>query len=241
MTTLTAVRAAGAACLLFALAGSAAAQLPQPQYTPQQRADMAEERAFRLTVPLLQKATAATTQFAAAIKADPTYLALMKASDELDALENKEPRTAQENARLAQLKAQMKGNPFADDPSTQSLSDVAAEMNKIAPMATALKANGLTTRDYAKVMIVSIAASIVAAMPQASAQLAAQAAAAQAARGGQQSQLDQAGAALGAGLLQGFGAMFQQVVSPENAAFARDHMDAIQQFMNTFKALDDQK
>src|SRR5512146_3279877 len=121
MTRLDAGRVAGTACLLFALAGSAAAQIPQPQLTPQQRADLAEERAFKLTVPLLEKATAATTQFAATVKADPTYRALMKEADELDALDSKEPRTPQEDARLAQLKARAKANPFAGDPSTQSL------------------------------------------------------------------------------------------------------------------------
>lgn len=219
-------RAAWAALFVCALVRVAAAQAPGATLTPAQKADLAEERAYRLTGPALQKATAATKQFGAVLNADPGYRAIMKAADELDSLRNKLPQTAADKARIAELEAQTKGSPFAGDPAQDSLSDIEAQIAKMPPVVGALEANGLAPREYVKLMVVSMQAVMAAQMQQAGA-------AARAMAGG-----DATRAQMAAGAAALFGQTLD--VAPENISFVTSHMDAVQQFMTAVQAIGNQ-
>jgi hypothetical protein len=215
-------RALVLAAVVSALAVPAFAQ--KPAANP----DAAEYRAYRLSLPVLQKAAAATKAYIAAMNSDPRYRELIAASDEYDRLSNKDERTPAEEARMAALKKKLAADPLqalSSGDNEESLSQLEAEVRKVPPMMNAITANGLTPREYMKCLGVVMQAYIVAAMTPAVAQ-----AVAQAAKSGEP------GAQLGGAFASGLGALFSQNVAPENIAFVKANQGAVDRFMQTLKA-----
>src|SRR5581483_3351722 len=87
---------------------------------PETDPDAAEYKAYRLTMSTLTKIEAATKQYIATMKTDPKYKAMVE----------------QKDGPLSGL-----------GDTNQSLTESAAEMDKFPPIANALKANGLTSRE----------------------------------------------------------------------------------------------
>ena len=180
-------------------------------------ADAAEYRAYRLSMPVLTKVEAATRTFATTIKSDPNYKALLDASLEYEALDSKEPKTAADHARMAELKKKLGASPFGDASSVdQSLDEAEAEIAKMPPMANALKASGVAPREYVKFVGVLMQAYIVSAAR---------------AGGGQPTTPDaQIGAAIAGGL-------FGVNLAPENVKFVTANRAAVDRFMETMQEL----
>ena len=179
-------------------------------------ADAAEYKAYRLSMPVLTKVEAATKAFATTIKNDPNYKALMAAQREHEALENKDDKTPADERRMAELKKTIDANPLGGSSSAdQSLDELEAEIAKMPPMANALKANGVSPREYLKFMGVVVQAYVVSAS-----------------QSGAESK--DSGAQLGAALAAG---LFGANLAPENVSFVTANRTAVERFMQTMQEL----
>ena len=209
------------ACAALVLASSVAVDAQRGNapstLSPKQVAEAAEYKAYRLSMPVLTRVDAATRSFTTTIKNDPAYRALLDASREYDALENNPSRTPADEARMEQLKKRLDASPFGSTSGdNQSLDEVEAEIAKMPPMANALKANGVTPREYAKFIGVLVQAYVVAASQ---------------ALGAQANTPDaQLGAALAGGL-------FGTNLAPENVKFVMANQAAVDRFMQTMQEL----
>lgn len=224
----TITRSAVVACAVVAIASSlaAAAQRGGAQ-AAKEDPDIAEYRAFRLTLPMLARVEAAMRSYTTAILNDPAYKPLIAAQREHDALERKSERTPAEDERMEALKAKLGASPLvpgggADPDGDQSLDELEAEIAKFPPMANALRANGITPRDYLKCFGVLFQALIV---------VGAQAAAAQAGQANTQE------AQLGAALAGGLGGLLGANVAPENVRFVKENQAAVERFMKAMEEI----
>jgi chaperonin cofactor prefoldin len=144
-----------AACAAVLLTAVAPAQGRQKSAADQ---DAAALRAYRMTPATLQKVSAAVHTFAQAMQNDPTYKSAMAASQELEALQDKDERTEAENHRVAVLEKQVEdaekefqalsGSSDADEGSA-TLADMARNIARVPHMADALKSAGLSPRELA--------------------------------------------------------------------------------------------
>jgi hypothetical protein len=153
---------------LVALMGSAGAQATRQSGAAD--GDMAELQAYRLTVPVLQKITEATTAFARAVENDPKFKEYSAAQRELKALENKPEPTEADGKRIEELEARIEkiresmkiesGNP-------QTLTDMERTFAKVPHLPAALQSVGLTPREFAKFQLAAFQAGMVAGMKKA--------------------------------------------------------------------------
>lgn len=120
-------------------------------------ADAQELRDYRLTAATMQKVETAGRNLIAALEADPALKARTAAEAELLQLEEKDERTEADLKRMDQLSQQLGSEPYdlnvAPD-SGESLSEIAARLEKIPPMAQALKSAGLAPREFIKFSLV---------------------------------------------------------------------------------------
>ena len=143
------IAAACAALLIITLPAQA-----QPK--PGDR-DMAELQAYRMTPATLKKVGAAAHAFAQAIQSDPRIKSVMAAEHELEALQDKDPRTPAEESRLNALQKQVddaqkefEALSGPDDSSNAaSLDDMARKLGRIPHMSDALTGAGLTPHEFA--------------------------------------------------------------------------------------------
>lgn len=206
-----------------AVADAQRGSAPAPAANP----DLAEYRAFRLTLPMLARVEAAMRSFTTAILNDPAYKPLIAAQREHDALERKSERTPKEDERMEALKAKLDASPLGlgagpDPDSDQSLDELEAEIAKFPPMANALRANGITPRDYLKCFGVLFQAFLV---------VGSQAAAAQAAQANTQE------AQLGAALAGGLGGLLGANLAPENVRFVKENQGPVERFMKAMEEI----
>ncbi|HZR25221.1 MAG TPA: hypothetical protein VFA59_16620 [Vicinamibacterales bacterium] len=160
---------------------------------PETDPDAAEYKAYRLTMSTLTKIEAATKQYIATMKTDPKYKAMME----------------QKDGPLSGL-----------GDTNQSLTESAAEMDKFPPIANALKANGLTSREYVKFVGVLFQAYMVS--MSGTVQLEANK---QAAKDKDPNE------ALGGAVAAGFLNMFNQNLAPENVTFCKINKPAVERLM----------
>ena len=115
-------------------------------------ADRRELEQYRLTADTLKKVEVAVVAAANAMKNDPIVQMWQEANREAEALQQKNNLTAAEARRLQQLKAIIESEPFDVNVNAATLTEMAAQLEKIPPLASALNDAGLTPREYAKFM-----------------------------------------------------------------------------------------
>ena len=128
--------------------------------------DAKELAAYQLTVPALTKVLQASKNLAESAKNDPRFKKQAALKAELKKLEAKEEPTEADDARMEKLRADIETMnksifPKAD---TQTLSQMAAAMEKEPLFAQAIAGAGLTAREYAKFLFAFMSAGMVAGM-----------------------------------------------------------------------------
>ena len=128
--------------------------------------DAKELAAYQLTMPALNKVLQAAKNLADAAKNDPRFKKQAALKAELKKLEAKEEPTEADEARIEKLRAEIEtmGNSIFPDADTQTLSQMAAAMEKEPLFAKALASAGLTAREYAKFVLVYMSAGMVVGM-----------------------------------------------------------------------------
>ncbi len=128
--------------------------------------DAKELAAYQLTMPALNKVLQAAKNLADAAKNDPRFKKQAALKAELKKLEAKEEPTEADEARIEKLRAdiQTMGNSIFPDADTQTLSQMAAAMEKEPLFAKAVASAGLTAREYAKFVLAYMSAGMVAGM-----------------------------------------------------------------------------
>lgn len=133
--------------------------VPAAQSGPLQKTDpdSAELATYKLSAVTLKKVGAAAHGFAQALQNDPKFKGTIAAERELEALQNKDPRTPAEDRRMEELQKQVDeaekqmealvGGDDKDDSAT--ISDMARKLTAIPHMSEALKSAGLSARDFA--------------------------------------------------------------------------------------------
>ena len=137
------------------------AQMPGPNDP-----DAKELAAYQLTVPALSKVLQATKNLAEAARNDPRFKKQAALKAEIKKLEQKEEPTEADEARLEQLRAELEKMEQSIIPkgSNQTLSEMAAAMEKEPAFAQALASAGITAREYAKFLFAYLSAGMVAGM-----------------------------------------------------------------------------
>ena len=132
--------------------------------------DMKELAAYTLTMDTLNRVDRATRAMAANLQKDPKYAERIKLGKELDALKKKDQTTEAEDKRIEELEARIEQLDNAsdkdDDGDAKTLSDMERKIAAMTPLANALKAEGLTPREYAKFMMAMLQAGIAVAAKQ---------------------------------------------------------------------------
>jgi len=128
---------------------------PAAQATPQADRDMKEIASYRLSMDTVKKVDVAMRAMFDEMAKDPRFQASIKLEAELKALNEKEERTEADDRRIEELereKEKMRSeNPF-NLGSANTLSEMEAQVQKVPPMAYALRSAGLTPREYSKFM-----------------------------------------------------------------------------------------
>lgn len=140
---------------------------PAAQATPQADRDMKEIASYRLSMDTVKKVDVAMRAMFDEMARDPRFQASIKLEAELKALNEKEERTEAEDRRIEELemeKEKMRSeNPF-NLGSANTLSEMEAQVQKVPPMANALRSAGLTPREYSKFMLAMLQAGMAAGM-----------------------------------------------------------------------------
>ena len=128
--------------------------------------DAKELAAYQLTMPALNKVLQAAKNLADAAKNDPRFKKQAALKAELKKLEAKEEPTEADEARIEKLRADIEtmGNSIFPDADTQTLSQMAAAMEKEPLFAKALASAGVTAREYAKFVLAYMSAGMVVGM-----------------------------------------------------------------------------
>lgn len=140
---------------------------PAAQATPQADRDMKEIASYRLSMDTVKKVDVAMRAMFDEMARDPRFQASIKLEAELKALNEKEERTEAEDRRIEELEREKEKidseNPF-DLGSANTLSEMEAQVQKVPPMANALRSAGLTPREYSKFMLAMLQAGMAAGM-----------------------------------------------------------------------------
>ncbi len=127
-----------------------AASAPLPQAATD--ADAKEVRSYRLTMPVMQKLAAVYKAARAEEAKDPKKQQLAKKKAELEALESKQEPTDAEQKRMSVLAEEIERLEQAAEADTvepKSLSEMAATVDSKPALAAAVRAAGLTSREFA--------------------------------------------------------------------------------------------
>jgi predicted RNase H-like nuclease (RuvC/YqgF family) len=166
--------------LLLCLLVLFAASTWQPLHA-QSKADEKELASYALTMPTLQKVVAAMRAMSQEMMADPRYQKLMKFDEQIEQLEeqlkpleSKDELTDAESAKIDSLNEQLEklreqkeqageamSSSAPDMNNAQSLDDMERGIAGFAPMARALKREGLSPREYAKFMMAMLQAGMI--------------------------------------------------------------------------------
>ena len=153
------------ALVTFTLSTTAVGAVAQDKPLPTDP-DTREIAQYRLTMEGVHKVAAATRAMAAEMKNDPRVLELKKLDEQIQALEAKEERTEAEEEELQKLNARQEelergvGAMLGGNP--KSLSEMTAQIEKVPAMAKALRAAGMTPREYSTFMLALMQAAMVA-------------------------------------------------------------------------------
>jgi hypothetical protein len=148
-------------CLALLVALPALAQVPGANDP-----DAKELAAYQLSVPVLNKVIQATRTLATAAKNDPRFKKQQALKAEIKKLEEKEDPTEADQARIEKLQAELETAQKSVFPNAnnQTLSQMAAAMEKEPLFSQALASAGISARDYAKFLFAYVSAGMVAGM-----------------------------------------------------------------------------
>jgi hypothetical protein len=153
-TRLKAVSTAWAlACLL------AGASVAQAQARVEMDRDVQELRQYRLSMPKIKQMAAATMAFAREVDKDPAARASKQLDREIEALETKGSLTDPQQKQLELLRAKREALDQADsakdgdDPDPKTLTDMTKRIEREPRLASAIKAAGLTSREYSLITL----------------------------------------------------------------------------------------
>jgi hypothetical protein len=129
-------------------------------------ADMKELAAYTLTVDTLNKVDRAMRAALPTLKNDPKRQESAKLQAELKKLQEKDDLTDADQKRVEELGTRLAALESDDDvmnmSNAQTISQMAANVDKFPPMVAALRAQGLTSRDLAKFMFAVLQAGMTA-------------------------------------------------------------------------------
>ncbi len=149
------------AFVLLCLAATAHAQMPGANDP-----DAKELAAYKITLPTLNKVVQATRNLVEGIKSDPRYIKQQSLKAEIKKLQEKEEPSEADSAKLEKLEAELdqleEGVFGAND--AQTLTQMAARIEKEPVMAKALSAASLDAREYAKFTLAYFQATMIAGM-----------------------------------------------------------------------------
>lgn len=135
----------------------------------QSDADLKELSSYTLTMDTLNKVDRAMRAAAVEIKKDPKFIEAKKIEAELEALKKKEEPTESDDKRVEALERRL--DALDDDGmnmgDAQTIGQMAAKIEKFAPMMTGLRSAGLTAREYAKFTMATLQAGLAAGMQKA--------------------------------------------------------------------------
>lgn len=158
-------------CALAVAVFLASPVTPQARTPPASAdADMKELAAYTLTMETLHKVDRAMRGMIADLKKDPKYAEQMKIQAELEALKKKDELTEADEKRIEELAPKLDAlerDNAVNMNDAKSLSDMAAKIQKFAPMMTALQREGLTAREYAKFFSALLQAGVAAGLQKA--------------------------------------------------------------------------
>ncbi len=138
------------------------------QTSPQVDADAKEIASYRLNMDSIRKLDLAMRAIFAEMEKDPRQQALRKVEEELEALEKKEETTEADDARIEDLRQQKEKiedeGPDNNLGNAKTLSEMEAQVRKVPAMNRALASAGLSAREYSKMMLAMVQASMAAGM-----------------------------------------------------------------------------
>ena len=128
--------------------------------------DFKEVVAYQLTVPALNKVAQASKNIAAAAKSDPRFAKQTALKAEIKKLEDKDERTEAEDARLDKLRAELDEaeEKTSGGDKANTLSEMAAAIEKEPVMRKALADAGISAREFVKFGLAYFQAGMVAGM-----------------------------------------------------------------------------
>jgi len=139
------------------------------------KADLKELSTYTLTMETLNKVDRAMRSYAVEIKKDPKYAEATRLEAEMKALEKKfqeqesEPSAADQK-RLEAIEARLdvlKGDGSLNMSDAQTISDMAAKIQKQPAMTAALQREGLNAREFAKFFMAMLQAGLAAGLQKA--------------------------------------------------------------------------
>lgn len=145
-----AVMAWALACLLAFAPGAAA------QTKLELDKDAQEVRAYRLTLPRIKQMADVTLAFAKAMEGDKDLAAKKQLDNDIKLLEEKGSLTDAEQKRLDGLLATREANDAKEDaemPEPKTLAEMAARIEREPRLASAIKAGGMTSREFATITL----------------------------------------------------------------------------------------
>lgn len=135
-----------------------------PQGTPRASADpdLRELASYTLTMDTVNKVDRALRSMITELKKDPKFAEAGRLRTELDALRKKDETTEAEDKRIEEIEAKLEtlendNNPLGMD-DAKTISDMAAKIQKTPVVASALRREGLTPREYSTFMLAMIQA-----------------------------------------------------------------------------------
>lgn len=137
----------------------------------QAEADLKELRSYTLTMETLNKVERAMRAAVVEIKKDPRFIESSKIEAEIEALKKKEEPTEADDKRREDLERRLEAlgdnDPMDMSENAQTIAQMAAKIEKFAPMMAGLRSAGLTAREYAKFTMAALQAGLAAGMQKA--------------------------------------------------------------------------
>ena len=154
----------GVLALVVSLVPAGALAAQKPSSDP----DLRELASYTLTMDTLNKIDRATRALYAAAKTDPRFAQQQKLKAELKTLKQKEEPTDADQAKIEELEEKIsalgKQSPLAKGDENETLSQFAARLEKEPLVATALRREGLTAREYCKFLVAMLTSGFAAQM-----------------------------------------------------------------------------
>jgi hypothetical protein len=131
-------------------------------------ADMKELATYTLTMDTLNKVDRVIQRVTAEVKKDPKVIETTKLKAELKALTDKDETTEAEDKRMETIRERLEAIESSDDNNSMSVGDgqdlnaMAAKIQALPAAASALRAEGLSAREFSKFMVALLQAGLAA-------------------------------------------------------------------------------